>query len=373
VSLADVLARKFELPLAQKPRGVDRYASWRGYGWGLVAVAASNVFLGAVFHYLRLSDLLLISILSVAAISARFPLGPSLFTALITAVSFDYFFIPPMFALLTTEPRHLITLAVFSVVAAIISGLGDRARQAHNAARAREVQIESERLRNSLLSAVSHDMRTPLASILGAGTALLQDGSELDSETRRGLSESIVLEAVRLDQLVANLLDFARLDGRVIDLRKRAEPVEEIVEASLGRLRGRLGDRVVHSRVPEEIPMVPMDHVLMQQVLVNLLENALRYTSERSPLEIEASREANLVAIEVRDRGPGIRDDEAERLFERFYRGSASTTRDGGVGLGLTVCRAIVDAHGGTITLRNRDGGGAVARVTLPLSEGALS
>jgi two-component system sensor histidine kinase KdpD len=351
------------------PSSAARYASWRGYGWGLVAVGVSTALLGMMYRYLRLSDLLLISVLSVAAISTRFPLGPSLFTAALTAISFDYFFIPPVFALVPTEPRHLITLAVFIVVAGIISGLGDRARQAHLSARAKDVQVETERLRNSLLSGVSHDMRTPLASILGAGTELLRDGDALDHETRQGLCDTIVQEAARLDQLVANLLDFARVDGRVVDLRRRLEPLDEVVEASLERLRGRFVDRTIHSRIPEEIPLVPMDHVLVRQVFVNLLENALRYTSERTVVEIEASPMPGAVVVEIRDRGPGIAETESARVFERFYRGSASRAQDGGVGLGLTICRAIVTAHGGSITLSNREGGGAVARVTLPLKE----
>jgi two-component system sensor histidine kinase KdpD len=119
--------------------------------------------------------------------------------------------------------------------------------------------------------------------------------------------------------------------------------------------------------------MVPIDAVLIQQVLVNLLENALRYTSEGTPLEIEVTCDAEQVTVEVRDRGPGIREEEAERLFERFYRGQPQSSRDGGVGLGLTICRAIVRAHGGTIALTNRDKGGAVARLTLPLSAGAAT
>jgi two-component system sensor histidine kinase KdpD len=169
---------------------------------------------------------------------------------------------------------------------------------------------------------------------------------------------------------VTNLLDVAKLEGGSIQIRKRSEPLDEVVEAALERLRGRLGERPVRSRVPQAIPMVPMDAVLIQQVLVNLLENALRYTPEGTPVEVEATQSGDHVIVEVRDSGPGIREEEAELLFERFYRGSAPSSRDGGVGLGLSICRAIVEAHGGTITLRNREQAGAVARVTLPLREG---
>jgi two-component system sensor histidine kinase KdpD len=291
-----------------------------------------------------------------------------LFTAALSALCFDFFFIPPIFRLAPSDLKSLVTLIVMVIVAVVISGLTERTRRQRRAAQAHDLQIETERLRSSLLSAVSHDLRTPLATIFGAGTELLEDGAELAPAERDGLVQAIVEEAAHLDQLVTNLLEVTRLDGGRIDIRRRPEPLDEVVEAALSRLRGRLGGRPVRSRVPEEIPMVPIDAVLMQQVLVNLLENALRYTSDGTPLEIEATCTETQVMLEVRDRGPGIREDEAERLFERFYRGEGQSPRDGGVGLGLTICRAIVHAHGGTIALSNRKDGGATARVTLPLT-----
>jgi two-component system sensor histidine kinase KdpD len=333
----------------------------------------SAAFSALVSRYLQLSDLVMVNLLPVIAISTQFSLGPSLFAAALSALCFDFFFIPPVFSLAPSDLKSLVTLLVMVIVASVISGLAERARRQLRAAQARELQIETERLRNSLLSAVSHDLRTPLATIFGAGTELLEDGAELASAERDGLVQAIVEEAAHLDQLVTNLLNMARLEGGPIGILKRPEPLDEVVEAALSRLRGRLGDRPVRSRVPEEIPMVPIDAVLIQQVLVNLLENALRYTSEGTPLEIEATCDAEQVIVEVRDRGPGIREEEAERLFERFYRGQPQSSRDGGVGLGLTICRAIIRAHGGTIALTNRDKGGAIARLTLPLSLGATS
>jgi two-component system sensor histidine kinase KdpD len=326
-----------------------------------------------VSRYLQLSELVMISLLPVIAISTQFGFGPSLFAAALSALAFDFFFIPPVFALAPSDLKSLITLLVMVIVATVISGLAERTRRQHQAAQMRDLQIETERLRNTLLSAVSHDLRTPLATIFGAGTELLEDGADLAPAEREGLVQAIVEEAAHLDQLVTNMLNVARLDGGPIGIRKRPEPLDEVVEAALSRLRGRLADRPVRSRVPEEIPMVPIDAVLIQQVLVNLIENALRYTSEGTPLEIEASCDADQVVVEVRDRGPGIREEEAERLFERFYRGQPQSSRDGGVGLGLTICRAIIRAHGGTIALMNRDQGGAIARLTLPLAAAGAS
>jgi two-component system, OmpR family, sensor histidine kinase KdpD len=340
----------------------------RGYIASVFAVAVFAALSSAVSPHLQLSELVMINLLPVIAISTQFGFGPSLFVAALSTSCFDFFFIPPVFSFAPSDLRSLVTLLVMLIMAAVISGLSERARRQQRAALARDVQIETERLRNTLLSAVSHDLRTPLATIFGAGTVLLEDSDSLAPAERDGLIQDIVEEAAHLDQLVTNLLNMARLDGGPIRIRKQPEPLDEVVEAALSRLRGRLGDRPVRSRVPEEIPMVPIDAILVQQVLVNLLENALRYTSEGTALEIEATCNSDEVTVEVRDRGPGIREEEAERLFERFYRGQPQSSRDGGVGLGLTICRAIVGAHGGTIALVNRDQGGAIARLTLPLS-----
>ena len=325
-------------------------------------------FSGLVSRYLQLSELVMINLLPVIGISTQFGFGPSLFVAVLSTLCFDFFFIPPVFSLAPSDLKSLVTLLVMTIVALLISGLTERARRQQRVAQARDVQIETERTRSLLLSAVSHDLRSPLATIFGAGTELLEDGAELTSAERDGLIQAIVEEAAHLDQLVTNLLHVTRLDGGPIDIHKQPEPLDEVVEAALSRVRGRLGDRPVRSRVPEEIPMVPIDAVLIQQVLVNLLENAVRYTSEGTPLEIEASCTEERVTLEIRDRGPGIREEEAELIFERFYRGHSQSPRDGGVGLGLTICRAIVRAHGGTIALVNREQGGAIARLILPLS-----
>ncbi len=194
----------------------------------------------------------------------------------------------------------------------------------------------------------------------------MRDGARLDEAERQALTSAIVEESQRLNQLVTNLLDVARLEHGAIEVKKRPEPLEEVVAAALDRVRGRLGERKVRTRVPAEVPLIPMDPVLLEQVFVNLLENAIRYTPERSPLEIEARPAPGAVVIEVRDEGPGVSEAERERLFERFVRGSHERG-DGGVGLGLTICRAIVEAHGGSIGIYNREVRGALVRMELPV------
>jgi K+-sensing histidine kinase KdpD len=358
VSYKDLVKKR--LPPARRTKLTE-------YLIGFVAVAVSTALSGLLSPYLPLSDLDMITLLGLVAVSTQLGLGPSLFTAALTALSFDFFFIPPAFRFDPGDLKGIVTLTVMTVVAGVISGLGERSRRQQAAARARDLQIETERLRSSLLSAVSHDLRTPLAAIFGAGTELLRDGARLDQPSREELVSAIVEESERLNLLVTNLLDVARLDGGDIEVKKRPEALEEVVEAALGRVRGRLGERPVRTRIPVEVPLIPMDAVLLQQVFVNLLENAMRYTPAGSPLEIEAKAADGEALVEVRDEGPGVSEAEREHLFERFFRGAGSHG-DGGVGLGLTICRAIVDAHGGSIDIANRERRGAVVRLRLPLS-----
>jgi two-component system sensor histidine kinase KdpD len=234
-------------------------------------------------------------------------------------------------------------------------------------AQAAEVGIETERLRNSLLSSVSHDLRTPLAAITGAVTTILDGESQVDARTRRELLESVREEAERLNRLVQNLLEMTRLESGALELRKDWHPVEEIIGAALGRLGRRLAGRRVHTRVPPDLPLVAVDDVLIEQVLVNLIDNALKYTPPASPITIIATATDQAVTVEIADRGPGLPPDEVDRVFEKFYRAQPGAGR--GAGLGLAICRGIVRAHGGRIWAQNLPGGGVAFLFTLPLTE----
>lgn len=236
--------------------------------------------------------------------------------------------------------------------------------QSQNAAADARMQMETEEMRSSLLSAVSHDLRTPLASITGAASTLRSQGEKLTPAVRDELLESISEEALRLSRLVGNLLDMTRLESGM-ELRRDLYPVEEIVGAALQRMEPQLAGREVQVAVPEHLPLVNVDDVLLGQVLVNLLENAAKYSPPGSAIEIAATAMPAAVQLEVRDRGAGFAPGEEKRLFEKFYRGKSEGVR--GAGLGLAICRAIVMAHRGTIEALHREGGGAIFCIRLPL------
>jgi two-component system sensor histidine kinase KdpD len=227
-----------------------------------------------------------------------------------------------------------------------------------------QVQIEAERLRSSLLSSVSHDLRTPLAAITGAVSGLLEREHNLDPHGRE-LAQVAYEEAERLNRLVGNLLEMTRLESGNVKVDKEWQPLEEVVGTTLLRLERLFEDHPLKTHLPDDLPLVPIDAVLIEQVLVNLLENAVKYTPADSPVDLSAWVESQAVIVEVADRGPGLPPGDEQRIFDKFYRVRPTTAS--GVGLGLAICRAVIEAHGGHIWAENRAGGGAVFRFTLPL------
>jgi two-component system sensor histidine kinase KdpD len=256
------------------------------------------------------------------------------------------------------ERQHL------DAFAGLIGSAIERTELAEEARRGR-LRIETEQLRNALLSSVSHDLRTPLGVVTGATSALLEPDGPRDEATRRELLETAHEEALRLNRLVRNLLDMTRLEAGALKVRKEPQPLEEVVGAALNRMEDRLRGREVHASVPRDLPLVPFDSALIEQVLINLLENATKYTPAESPIDIDVHTAGAQVEVDVADRGPGVAPENVERVFDKFYR--VREGEGGGAGLGLTICRGIVSAHGGSIWVEERPGGGALFRFTLPL------
>ncbi|MGH7180372.1 MAG: ATP-binding protein, partial [Nitrospiraceae bacterium] len=259
------------------------------------------------------------------------------------------------------EQLHLLEILGNQIALALERArLADEAQQAH-------VSVETERMRNAILSSVSHDLRTPLATITGAASGLLEEKDQLSPAARDELAKSIYNEAHRLDRLVRNLLDMTRLESGAVQLQKEWHPFEEIVGAALTRLESRLGGHHIRTNFHPDLPLVLVDGVLMEQVLINLLENALKFTPPSTAIELSATVSDHELDFEVADRGPGMPSGDEQRIFDKFYR--AGSAREGGVGLGLTICRGIIEAHGGKIWAETRPGGGALFRFTLPIEQ----
>lgn len=262
------------------------------------------------------------------------------------------------------DPERMHFIEVLASQTALVIERALLAREAEEV----ELRSETERLRDSLLSSVSHDLRTPLGTITGGASTLADPSARLSEEARRDLAQSIWEESERLNRLVGNLLNMSRLESGEVRLQRDWHPIDEIIGAALTRLERPLASRTLKIDVPESLPMVSLDDVLIEQVVVNLLENAIKFTPEGSPIEITARVEKRELVIGIADRGPGIPPGSEERLFEKFYRASEGAGQRG-VGLGLAICKGFIEAHGGWIRAENREPGGALFRFALPLGE----
>jgi two-component system sensor histidine kinase KdpD len=261
---------------------------------------------------------------------------------------------------LSPDQRRL--LDAFASQAALAIERAQLAEQAQQA----EVLQAAEKLQTALLNSISHDLRTPLVSITGALSSLQEDDVELDEATRRSLVENAREEAERLNRLVGNLLDMTRIEAGALKVAREPCDVQDMIGAALEPLDDRLRSRTLTVDVPPDLPLVPMDFVLMAQVLVNLLDNALKYSPPGTPIDVLAHVDGLEARIQVADRGVGIPPEDLGRVFDKFYR----VQRPGqvtGTGLGLSICKGIVEAHGGRIWAHNREGGGTVTTVALPL------
>jgi two-component system sensor histidine kinase KdpD len=246
-----------------------------------------------------------------------------------------------------------------------------RARSQRDERCARD-EAQSQAVRNALLAAISHDYRTPLATIMGAASSLESQGARLDAAQRDRLAHSIVEEATRLARLTDNTLQLARLDAPGVALRCDWESAEEIVGTVLAHVRRRDAARRVRARLEPGLPLLWCDALLLAQLLDNLVDNALKYSPADAPVELLVQRQGEQIVLAVRDRGPGIAPAWRERIFEVFQRGewrpaAAAPAASPGAGVGLAVCRAIARAHGGELRLRPRGRGGASFECVLPL------
>jgi len=234
-------------------------------------------------------------------------------------------------------------------------------------AQATQLRMASERLRNSLLASISHDLRTPLAVLTGAASSLTEQDQRLSPEARRELAQTIYDEAMYMSELTSNVLDMARLETGAVQLNRQWHPLDEVVGAVLSRLGKRLEGRRVDVNIEAAPALVELDSVLIGQVITNLIDNALKYTPAGTPIEISGATDAEGLRICLADRGPGLGPGEEKRVFEKFYR-ARTEGGPGGVGLGLTICRAVVEAHGGHIWAENRADRGARFCFVLPQS-----
>jgi two-component system sensor histidine kinase KdpD len=331
-----------------------RARTW-GYASAVAAVAIATALGFALYPSIGLGDvgMLYLPAVMLAALAGR---GPSLVAASLAVAAFDFCFVPPRYTFAFAEADHAVTFVVMFASGLAIATLTDRLRTQQTLARQADLRARSEEMRSSLLSSVSHDLRTPLAVITAAASSARD--SAVPAAVRQELLSTIADEARRLERMLGNLLQLTRMETGLTPAREWV-PIDELIGGALTRLERIVGDRAVRVDAPVDVA-VPVDPVLFEQALINLIENAVRHGAP--PITIKASRIGDKVTIEVSDRGPGIAAGDEERVFEKFYRASPAP----GAGLGLAVVRGIVRAHGGDVHAVASPGGGARFIVDMP-------
>jgi two-component system, OmpR family, sensor histidine kinase KdpD len=306
---------------------------------------------------LEVTDFAMLYLLGVIVVSLKCRRSAAILNALLSVTAFHYFILPIHDSFVLEDYSYLIPLVAMSAVALVISTLTYKTRE-------QAVAVAEERMRNALLNAVSHDIKTPLASIYGAATTLLEEEKRLLAHERADLVQTIADEAERLNRIVTNILEMTRLESG-FKVTKDWQPLEEIIGAALNRLNSALGSRPVTVYIPGDLPMILVDDVLLEEVFTNILENVVKYTPPNTAVEITSEYSDGHITVLIRDHGPGFTAGDEERVFEKFYRGK--TNGASGVGLGLAICRAVISSHGGVISAGNAASGGAVIRIDLPI------
>ncbi|TMV43925.1 DUF4118 domain-containing protein [Paenibacillus mesophilus] len=261
----------------------------------------------------------------------------------------------------TEQQRLLEALAGLAASAIVRIELAEKAKIAH-------LTAESERLRTAILDSVSHELRTPLATIIGSVTGLIEGEHIFSSEDRMELLSTIRDGALRMNRLVKNLLGMVQLESGMLRLRKNWCDVEDLIGVALAQVKDFQQHRKLWVQLPGYVPMVQGDEVLLEQVLVNVVSNAIKYSSDHSEIVISVSTEDDKLILSVADQGIGLEADEYNRIFEKFYR-STSTAHVTGTGLGLAICKGILELHGGTISAKPNQPQGTVITITLPMNE----
>jgi two-component system sensor histidine kinase KdpD len=324
-----------------------------------VALVTAVIFgLKTVAPVLSLGVLYVFAVLPVAVV---FGLAYALVVSIASMLAFNFFFLPPLHTLALTDSENWVALAVYLVTAVVVSELATRSRRRALAAVEAETLRRSDAVKTAVLHAVSHDLRSPLTAIRAAGEGLESASLALDEADRADLLETIRLETARLDRLVANLLDLSRLEAGAARPQLELWAIDEVVGRALDALGA---DAIrVETAMPPEAPLVRVDATQIERVLVNVLENALKLSSAADPVELEVASADSEVIVRVRDHGPGLAQEDLERIFEPFEHGPGSRR---GTGLGLAIARGFAQANGCRLWAEPSDGWGASFVLALP-------
>jgi len=340
--------------------------AWRGYAWAAGATAACTLAGTAMQSRFDPVNIAMVYILAVVFVALRHDRGPAIVAALLSVLAFDLCFVPPVGTLNVDDAQYLFTFAILLAVALVISGLKAHV-QREEAERSRlVVEAETQRVRGTLLASISHDLRTPLAVMSGASSSLVERGEQLDPSERVALARAILGESRAMTDRVEKLLQMTRLQAGAFELARDWASIGETIASALGRFGEALAAHRLVVEVPDDLPLVRIDAVLIEQAVGNLLENAAKHTPPGTAVRVVAAVEGSEMVVSIEDFAGALASGDEERVFALFQHGAAERA-GGGIGLGLSICRAIVRLHGGRAWAERIPGGGTAFRFTLPV------
>ncbi len=344
--------------LLYRPKGITQY---------FISTALILLVAGACYSASPLIDyktVALLLLVTVSVIATFCDILPVLLSALLSALVWDFFFIPPKFTFHVNDAQDALMLLMYFFIALVNAALTYKIRQVEKQATEKEGRENALKLYSTLLNSLSHELRTPIATIIGATDNIQSENGKLSEENKGELVNEISKAALRLNSNVENLLNMSRLESGVIQPKTDWCDVNELVHEVVNRLKDAFPNRVINISIKENFPLVKLDYGLMEQVLHNLIQNALQYIPKYCVVTIRAICVNGKLVLMVEDNGNGFPEDEREKVFEKFYRLRNSST--GGTGLGLSIVKGFVEAHGGTIRLENMAEGGARFTIEIP-------
>jgi K+-sensing histidine kinase KdpD len=340
------------------------------YGSAVLSSALVTFVLARSHLGLDQANISLAYLLAVFCVAGVAGLGPGIVASLLSLLLYNYSFVPPYYVLAVEQPQDLLRLVVFLIAALLASSMAGLALERAQLQRQiveQEAAAAADRFKATVLSSISHDLRTPLATITGVATALRHSTTHIDRASEAELLDTLIGEAERLNRLVGNLLEMSRIESGALEIARAWEEIGDLTGGVLARLRPQLAGRPVRVAMAPELPAIWVNAMLIDQVLTNLLENALKYTPAGTPILLAAAQHQDELWVTVADSGPGIPAATLPTIFDKFVRVDMVGRATSGTGLGLAICKGIVEAHGGRIWAENRAERGLALTFTLPL------
>lgn len=341
-----------------------KFSKPRQYFVGIITVALVSAICYLLSDYIGYRVVALILLFTVSAVAMVFDIFPVLLVAFLSALIWDFFFIPPKFTLVVSNPEDVLMLVMYFIIAMVNAVLTFKNRQWEKIARKREEKRATLKLYNTVLNSLSHELRTPISTIIGATDNLKLDKTKLSESDKDELIAEISKASLKLNGQVENLLNMSRLESGVIKPIKDWCDIGELIYNVRNQLKEYSRNHFIKINIEENLPFFKIDFGLIQQSVYNLIYNAIIYTSSESIITVKAWQQNHKLLLSIEDTGNGFPEDEIENVFEKFYRLRNSKT--GGTGLGLSIVKGFIEAHEGTIKLENKNQGGAIFTITIP-------